>query len=77
MRHLDLAAEDQHLSLQFRLVAVAGRDHVQQDAHQRIPERAHHPGAQSYPCDATWRSRNFNRRSPPDEFDVIFEPHSH
>ena len=47
LKNLDLAAERQHLSLELGLVAVAGGDHVQPEAHQRIQQRAHHPSAKS------------------------------
>jgi hypothetical protein len=47
LQNLDLAAENQDLSLKLGLIAVANCDHVQQDANQRIDKRAHHPGGKS------------------------------
>ena len=47
LENLNLAAESQHLSLETGLIAVARRDHVQQDAYQRIQQRPYHPGAKS------------------------------
>jgi len=56
------------------LVAAAGRDHVQQQAGQRIEERSQHPGAKSYRAEVIARSGHPKRC--PRELDVIIEPHT-
>jgi len=50
LQNLHLAAEHQHLGQQLGSVSAAGRDQVEHEAHQRIKERSHHPGAKSYPA---------------------------
>lgn len=42
-----MTAQNQDLSLKLGLIAVAGCDHVQQDANERVDKRAQHPGAKS------------------------------
>ena len=70
---MDLATERQHLSLELGLIAVARRDHVQPEAHQRIQQRAHHPSAKSYPADVIGRSPRATSCGA--KLEVIFEPH--
>ncbi|HEY8759714.1 MAG TPA: hypothetical protein VIP52_02245, partial [Candidatus Dormibacteraeota bacterium] len=74
LKNLDLAAERQHLSLELGLVAVARRDHVQLEAHQRIQQRAHHPSPKSYLADVIGRSPRATSCGA--KLDAIFEPHT-
>ena len=75
LKNLNLAAESQHLSPKLGLVAVTGRDHVQQDTYQRIQQRPPPPRPEILP------GRHNHALAAPQqglaiEFDVIVEPHT-
>ena len=42
LEHLDLAPKRQHLSLELRLVALAHRDRIEEDAQDRVRRRGDH-----------------------------------
>jgi len=42
LEHLDLAPKHQHLSLEFRLVAPARGDRVEEDSQDRVQRRSDH-----------------------------------
>jgi hypothetical protein len=54
--NLDLVAKCQYLGLKLGLVAVVGRHHVKQEAHERIDERTHHRSTKAYPARLIARS---------------------
>lgn len=47
LENLKVAGQNQDLRLQLGQIAVAGCDHAQQDANERVEKRAHHLGAKS------------------------------